>query len=178
MNIRSRSHNRTDPRRRRDGLGWLVLLALLLALLPIGCVADLALRLVTPWNAPFKDVGSLSGLSSYLPFQPGLSYAALDPNMPNMRETEIARREMTPVGLRGAVTIAPVVEVAPPVSQIDPPTPTPTASGSSGQSPTNTVTPTDVAGGAAPTDTALVIISGATVTSGPTISPTALDIST
>ncbi|NNJ09351.1 hypothetical protein EKD04_003315 [Chloroflexales bacterium ZM16-3] len=172
MNTHSQSHNRTEPRRRRDGLVWLVLLALLIALLPIGCVADLALRFVTPSNAPFKDVGSSSGLSSYLPF-PAQSYAAPDPNMPNIRETEITRREQTPVGLRGAVTVAQVVEVAPPVSQIDPPTPTPTAVAATRPTATKEPSPTDVAGGAnrSPTPTDVVLISGSTATSGPTLTP-------
>ncbi|HMQ35073.1 MAG TPA: hypothetical protein PKD53_30425, partial [Chloroflexaceae bacterium] len=176
MSTHSPSHKQTTPRRRRDGLIWLILLALLLALVPIGCIAELALRLVVPANDPFKDVGSSSSLNAYAPFPGGISYAAVDPYAPNIRATEVSRRErLTPVALRGAVTVAPVAEVGPPVSQFVPPTPTLTTQ----PTPRPTITPgpplpPPAAGGAQPSPTAteLVLIPGVTATPAPSSTPT------
>ncbi|EFO79683.1 probable aggregation factor core protein MAFp3, isoform C [Oscillochloris trichoides DG-6] len=108
------------------------------------------MRLVTPWNEPFKDVRSVLGLDAYLPFAPQQGYAAFNPDMPDLQATELARREQTPVGLPGAVTVAPVVEIALPVTQVE--TPTPTALAAQPQpTPTPGLTSTSAAGGVDPT---------------------------
>ena len=175
MSTPSPAPNRTPPQqRRRDGLAPLILIALLLAVLPIGCIAEVALRLITPNNDPFKDVGSSAGLGAYRPFPPGISFAAVDPALGNLQETEIARRELTPVGVGGGVTVAPVSQVAPAMGVTVPPTPTSTVPAT----PRPTVTPapqtTDVAGGVQPTatPTSAVVIPGITTTPAPTSTPT------
>ncbi|MFQ3663841.1 MAG: hypothetical protein SNJ69_15815, partial [Chloroflexaceae bacterium] len=177
MNEPSPSPNPTSQRRRRDGLTGLVLLALLLALLPIGCIAEVALRLILPDHDPFKDVGATSGFGFYRPFPPGISFAAVDPALGDLQATEVARRAQTPVGVSAAVTVAPLVEVAPPLASIVPPTPTPTVLPT--PRPTVTSQPaTAIAGGTqpSPTPSIIVIIPGVTATPDagtlPVITPT------
>ncbi|MEI6179892.1 MAG: hypothetical protein WCP31_04000, partial [Chloroflexales bacterium] len=141
-------------RERRDGLIWLILLALLMAILPVGCIAEIALRLVMPNEAPFKNVGAAANLGVYAPFTGNVSYAALDPNAPNFQETEQARRDrITPIAMAGAVTVAAIAQVNPP----DAPTPTPT--GLPQFSLTAIAGSTNVAGGVVPlpTDTAAAL---------------------
>jgi hypothetical protein len=174
MSRHSPSPNQTTPRRRRDGLAPLVLLALILAVLPIGCTAELALRLITPNNDPFKDVGSSTGLGAYQPFPPGISFAAVDPNLGNLQQTEIARREQTPVGVGGAVTVAPVAEVGPPAGATIPPMATATTQSTPRPTTTPELSPTNAAGGGlpSPTPTNAVIIPGLTATPAPSETPT------
>jgi hypothetical protein len=174
MSTHSPSPNQTTQRRRRDGLVPLVLLALLLAVLPVGCIAEVALRLITPNNDPFKDVGSSTGLGAYQPFPPGISFAAVDPSAGNLQATEIARREQTPVSMGRGVTVAPIVQVELPPAVTVPPTPTGTAPATPRPTVTANASPTDVAGAAqlTPTPTSAVVIPGITVTPDPSATTT------
>ncbi len=157
MNTPLRPPKPTRQRERRDGLIWLVLLALLMAILPVGCIAQVALRLVMPDEAPFKNVGAAANLGVYAPFTGDVSYAALDPNAPSYQETEQARRDrLTPIAMSGAVTVAAVAQVAPPPTLTSQPLPQ--------LSVTAIVGSTDVAGGVVPLPTD-------TVTALPTTTP-------
>ncbi|NJN18273.1 MAG: hypothetical protein HC822_19460, partial [Oscillochloris sp.] len=180
MSSLSPSPNPTNrSQQRRSRLGWLVLAALLLALLPISCVSQLALWLVTPQDEAFKDVAAAADLdSAYAPFPGGISFAPIDPNLPDIRATEVSSRERTatsgPVSGAGSIAVAPVVAVNPPAERIEPARPTPTrqsvAVATVAASPT-----TAAAGGASPSATPdrPVVLPGPTLPP-PTASTTSL----
>ena len=169
------SPNQTTQKRRRDPLPWMILVALLLALLPVACLAELALRFVTPYNADFKDVAAEIDLTTYARFPEGISFAAPDPNLPNILSTEQAhRRTEALILLPGAVNIAPVEVVEQPIAVTQPVVPTETPTSIAVATNTPLVTPV-IAGGGATTSTATplqVLLPGSTATPGPSAEPT------
>jgi hypothetical protein len=168
------SPNQTAPARRREPLPWLILAALLLALLPVICLAELALSFVTPDVEAFKEVGAEAQLTNYAQFPDGISYAALDPNFPSIIETEQAiRRTGVPIRLPGVRDLAPVVVVPPPVAVTQAPDVTATSQVIAVATATNSATAA-VAGGeqTSTTTSSPVVIPGNTATAGPSLTPT------
>jgi hypothetical protein len=172
------SPNQTTQKRRRDPLPWMILVALLLALLPVACLAELALRFVTPYSADFKDVAAEVSLTTYARFPEGISFAAPDPNLPNILSTEQARRQTElPILLPGANYIAPVEVVEPPPAVTQPALPTETAPIVAVATSTTSASATAAVAGGGSTNTPTqppIVIPGSTATPGPSVAPTAI----
>ncbi|MFN3374447.1 MAG: hypothetical protein ACK44M_12880, partial [Chloroflexus sp.] len=109
---------------RPDYLRWMVVAALLCALLPMLCVVQLVFWFLTPTNEPFKSISAARGLSAYEPFPADLSFAPPASDLPNLVATELARRTQTPMSQATRFSLAPIVEVPPPPVRIDPESPT------------------------------------------------------
>lgn len=113
------------PPRHRDKLGRLLLLAVLLALLPVYCIADVVLHVLAPSNEPFKDVGTQMDPTIYARWTEGFKLPALNPEAVRAADAEERRRAQPPAIIPGITAIATVVEVIqPPVEVVIVPTPT------------------------------------------------------
>ncbi|MCG8351660.1 MAG: hypothetical protein MI924_28160, partial [Chloroflexales bacterium] len=101
------------------------MLAVLLALLPVYCIADVVLHVLAPSNEPFKDVGTQMDPTIYARWTEGFKLPALNPEAVRAADAEERRRAQPPAIIPGITAIATVVEVIqPPVEVVIVPTPT------------------------------------------------------
>ncbi|WP_322490235.1 Calx-beta domain-containing protein [Chloroflexus sp.] len=165
---------------KRDYLRWMVVTALVCALLPVVCEVQLVFWFLTPANEPFKSISAARAFSAYEPFPADLSFAPPASDLPNLAATEIARRTQTPTSQATRFSPAAIVEVPPPPVRIDPASPTATPALVSTATPppaggglpplTPTPTPTASGIGVLPSPATLATATPATI---PTVTPAA-----
>lgn len=115
---------KTPNASRTDYLPWLIAGALILAVLPVFCVAQIIFWWLTPNNQPFKSISAARGWQAYEPFPANLRFAPLDDDLPNLVATEVAQRTQMPITQTMRSSPVSIVAVPPPPIRIDPPTPT------------------------------------------------------